>query len=283
MTWGETELLGLLGTQPTGNGLHKYCAIGACPRKARLDAEVEHDGGKLVATEATFKMDVGTVFHELGERWHAGEDPEELPHDLPDHPTLGPVLREAWRLFDFYSGVFPAGFWGKVIAHEMKAQWPELDLGGRIDLVVAVDAAASSKVEAKLAQPFKPGVHVIDFKTHGQIDREQQMKDFYSLQAKLYPKALEVMRPDLAPVGGTTFVHVYRHAQLRAECEGPRKPRSYDISCVRRFPDEDVEAIFKQYVDRKKIAWQSGECELSQCLSGWEVCRHLLSGACNQR
>ncbi len=282
----KDQLLELLSRPPSTNGLHVWEATSRCPERARLNAACP----KVVGSEQSLKFDVGTLFHELAERYHMGADAESImPRSVGD-VGIDLALSEAWRLFDWYKTIYPVDAFGDALFMELALEDPAHNIGGRIDLVTRMTEDQALRARKRDGVLWQPGINVIDFKTHAAGNANQVLEDAHGRQAIIYPylvqEACEAGAIDLAgPVQNFAYVHIIRHADLSMEIKpGGKKKFKSSMVTLNPYPSKKLIAAMLNCVDtiQAKAHNERERFNLLECATHDGLCPHLLSGQCTR-
>jgi hypothetical protein len=258
----------------TDAGIHRDINAATCGRRAHLDAVV---GGEEGFSE---DRDVGTVGHALLARYHTGQDIDiprpDLAADWDISDPLYNILREAWRMFDFYSGVVAPDGWGRVLAAEqlLVGQLPDgTRKTGQADLVVEIPQGAhDTPVFLRTGLPLSGGVYLVDHKFKTRKDSNVHLRYAFDLQPKLYQYLYE-KTTGVRPAGFIINMLV-RHKKLT--------PDSMVAILVDPPTDEEIEQLtrFVNLAGRRRL---EAAPNLAACFNYGRACPHLLSGACDRK
>lgn len=270
---GPIDIRALIHQGGSGSGVSYYLKRAECPKRILLNAQAEEEGDRSVSEP----MAIGTIFHKLAELYHTGGDVNRVPHIVDDDPLLSSWCVEAWRLFDFYVTYTAPDAWGRVVAAEelvetmvpfeglpIVGQQVPRPLSGRIDLLTEQDERFGNEYNG-------PGEYVLDFKTHKSKPSEVFMKDQYSLQFVNY--AWQRFLKTGKWVRGAIVHHLVRHVKLEVQ-------KSVLTTFIHPPMEHEIEKL-KGFV-HASAALPDGFANLSQCTPFTGVCRHLVSGRCNQ-
>ena len=270
----------------SGTGVSHYMSGASCPRKCRLDKEVEKSD---FGSEKTIRRDAGIIFHKLAELYHGQTGAEELKAviEYDDAPSLNPALSEAQRMFIAYKKCRDRKHWGKVLGvevpipgeeatEETKARLKEVmgvePFTALIDMVVEVQEENVAAICRRTGLDLTPGVYLFDHKTKGRMDSNMHIVHGQSLQAAAYQMGYEAMT-GVKP-NGMIFSIVVAHKVMAA--------KSF-ASFVADYPPEHVQEGVRGFLNGAKALAGSDFPNWSACFNRFGICQHLTSGACDRR
>jgi hypothetical protein len=213
----------------SGTGISYYKMAGTCPRRAEYSKKLAESSNP----EATYKLDVGTVFHKFCEIYHGGEDVSRIIIEASDI-SRNEALQEGRRLFTEYSRRYSRDVFGRVINTEFglpcnhstdcnmlskkeseicnckrKEQEEKLlntfgvAFTAKIDMVVSIeDIETQSRVSNLVGERIEQGIYLVDHKTTS--SGKQGTKSFgtlcqkflYEPQFKAYMLAYSILFPN---------------------------------------------------------------------------------------
>ena len=220
------------------------------------------------------RRNAGSIAHKLTEYIDAGVDPtSHVTHEC-ESPALAESLKLAWVIAEGYGQDFPAGFWGKLLASEVKLRGA---VGaGRLDRVWDMDQAALERIEARFALNTNgPGVYLWDLKTSGMADKSLSTKYEWGPALYMYTNlALERW----SGVRGMLFLNAVPHETKRDGTWTEFAAACYPVEGQR------TELAHRRFQQMRALAAPNvaagGYCNTTQCYFHGSACRHRLTGAC---
>jgi hypothetical protein len=162
---------------------------------------------------------------------HNGKLPDGICLDAD--PVQDNEWGEAVRLFQFHRDNFGAGYWGALVAAELKmpinethaakvVEWiGHAESTGACDLVVKMSADDVSRIEADREIELNgPGIYIIDFKTAANRKSDTDARANYtnSMQCLKYMHMLGLALNE--PIRGMLFDVLVKHKSLRRVSDG---------------------------------------------------------------
>ena len=261
----------------SGRGVSYYLNAAACPRKARLDAELVEAGPRPLYPDSA--ATIGTLFHKLCEVYY-GQKTRDIVLELDDLRLRGDIA-EAYRLFAGYTKVFACDEW-EVISTEELVPRDEVDadairvsfgveLTARLDLVVRVreeDIPRLIRTRPGL-EGIEPGVYLVDHKTQGARGSQDAMKYGMSAQFVAYQMMWNLLHPE-EPCSGMIANIVVKHKKLDANSfysllvPSPTIEQRVGLTCWLQWADGQSKTDVANW----------GNC------FNWEPCSHFTNGRC---
>lgn len=283
------DYLILTQTEPHGGsprGISFYKNAAGCGRRAVLDAEEKaqqtETGVIGEGSEDVNHFAVGVHYHRLHELAIRGQRADEA-WDMSDS-AMSPSLVEALRLFRGYMsmwGSVGARFGGRTVATEVsipatpagaeaiRAQFGD-DLTGRIDAVVDIDNPSAAQVNTGLV--IEPGRYLVDFKTASSHSQQHDWTFRFSEQAAAYLHIYNLENPG-NPAKGMIFDLIVKHKNLVNKSFGA----FLQIAAV-----DDVPMLRNLVQIGSHNMKDGGKANPTQCISGFQPCRHFKSGKCGR-
>ena len=275
--WKELEKTGT----SSGFGPSYWTNRAGCPMRAKLDKENQ---AQRVGGEKEYQaMDVGSFFHFACQAYHSGTSPRDeiVAAEPQDHMVAyTDAINESRRLFGDYSIRFTHNFWGKPLATELLLQptaeqniqtFGVPNVTGQLDLVTEIDVTRADILNRLIVGGgAEPGVYIIDYKTRAARSNNWVEEFNASLQFSIYAMLLEQHLGKR--IKGIIPVVVVKHKKLVDDSYFAtivQPPDEYRRNAVRRWL-QNVSNLPESYAN------------LSQCVSGYSVCRHLTSGVCGR-
>lgn len=200
----------LLSEGGSSVGLSYYQNLMVCPRRARLERELQESGEKR---RCSFGQAVGILTHAFMELYETGVLPRDVASAMvkfgpDDHPALGVpgALKEASRLIDWWRLVRTPEYFGSLVGAEYPLEaTPELctylgvpALTGRCDQVSEIDEFTAAKLGKDYLIDIEPGLYIIDLKC---LEARRLNKYIHGHQATAYQLMWNAQNPD-RPVKG---------------------------------------------------------------------------------
>ena len=270
----DEDILKLVDSDPNahkGGPSELYEQLG-CGRQYHLNRQFPEDP----LAENCWRRNAGSIAHKLTEFIDVGMEGElgqHVTHQV-DSAALQKSLSTAWVIGSGYAESFPVGFFGKVLASEVKLIG---DIGvGRIDRVLEVDQAAIDRIEARFALNMNgEGVYLWDLKTSGQADKALSTKYEWGPALYMYTNLALVKWPNLR---GMIFLNAVPHSTKR---DGDFVEFAAAMYPVEGQTTEQAHCRFNNMRDmalRNTVG--GGHCNTTHCYQYGNACRHRLSGNC---
>lgn len=273
-------------TGGSGRGVSYWSVPAMCGRKRRLMSE--HPEVDTIVDRTA--LDTGTYYHALKEMWLKGAMPENFIIDAD--PVQDMEWGEALRLFDFSRCMFPRDYWGEIVAVELKmpidenhaekvkAFFGHAEATGACDLVVRMNAADVSRIEADRAIELNgPGVYIVDHKTSAARKSEMDARRDYtsSMQCLTYMQMLGLRISE--PVKGMIFDVLVKHKNLRRYEEGRG---GASVQTFVAFPREEDKEIVRAAFDYALTQRQQNMPNPFACYDYGRECVFLSRGLCGR-
>ena len=242
-----------------------------CGRRYVLNRQFPEDP----LAENCWRRNAGSIAHKLTEFLDCGIDPESHFTKTCENPALNRSLDTAWIIAAGYAEAFPAGFWGKVLASEVK--FTGTIGAGRADRVLDVDQATIDRIETRFAVNMNgPGVYLWDLKTSGQADKSLSTKYEWGPALYMYTNLALERWPGLR---GMIFLNAVPHETKRDGRYAEFAAAVYPVEPQVAKLAHDRFAMMRAQASRS-IA-NGGWCNTTQCYFHGSACRHRLTGNCN--
>lgn len=266
----------------SGSGLSMYKKIRRCPRRYRLDKEIENDASDIVIPA---NLRIGTYVHSLLEMYYKNGffDPMTIEVEAPPAYDIG-TYEEDWleaiRLFLHYAAQFPHTEFGEVVGTEFQPTSDGFSVGDlstymgvpytvKLDMAVRLGEQECERLKETRLMDTEPGVYILDHKTEERRLGIIVDKFMNELQFVGYNLAWNLAHPNDIAKG--TIVNVI----FKTKTPGFQ-------TIVVPPPDEDQISSLKRFVTKSAEMKDSDEPNAEDCFSYFKMCPHLMFNRCNR-